>query len=157
LKLNDALVGALLLALSIAILVYVRTLPNIPGQNIGPAAFPGLLAAILLGCSVALMARGWRARGAGPWAARMEWTRHFDQVRNFALVCGALFFYSYFSETLGYFICAFVVLGSLLASLRVRPALVVPLSLGITLFIHTLFYKLLRVPLPWGLLERFAW
>lgn len=156
-KVNDILAGAVLLVLSIAILAYAKTLPNIPGQNIGPAAFPGLLAAILLGCSVALMARGWRARHAGPWVARMEWTRHFDQVRNFSLVCASLFFYSYFSEKLGYFICAFAVLGSLLASLRVRPALVVPLALGITLFIHTLFYKLLRVPLPWGLLERFAW
>jgi hypothetical protein len=26
-----------------------------------------------------------------------------------------------------------------------------------TLVIHLLFYKLLRVPLPWGVLERFAW
>jgi putative tricarboxylic transport membrane protein len=157
LKVNDTVAGALLFALAAAILFHIRGFPNIPGQNIGPAAFPGLLAAILLGCSVALMARGWRARHAGPWFARMEWTRHFDQVRNFSLVCASLFFYSYFSEKLGYFICAFAVLGSLLASLRVRPALVVPLALGITLFIHTLFYKLLRVPLPWGILERFAW
>jgi putative tricarboxylic transport membrane protein len=26
-----------------------------------------------------------------------------------------------------------------------------------TLVIHTAFYKLLKVPLPWGLLERFVW
>ncbi len=35
------------------------------------------------------------------------------------------------------------------------------LNLGValiaTLAIHTAFYKLLKVPLPWGLLDRFAW
>jgi putative tricarboxylic transport membrane protein len=27
----------------------------------------------------------------------------------------------------------------------------------VTLVIHYAFYSLLRVPLPWGVLERFAW
>ena len=156
-KLNDVLVGALLLAVSAAILLYVRTLPNIPGQNIGPAAFPGLLATIMAGCAIALMARGWRTRAAMPWAQRLPFTRSLSHSLNFLLTCTALLFYAYFSERLGFFICAFVVLGSLFASLRVRSALVVPLTLGISLFIHTLFYKLLRVPLPWGLLESVAW
>ena len=151
------LVGALLLALSLAILGYARTLPNIPGQNIGPAAFPGLLAVILAGCSIALIARGWRARHAGPWVARLPFTRSVPHALNFFLTCAALLFYAYFSERLGFFICAFVVLGALFAGLRVRLALAVPLTLGISLFIHTLFYKVLRVPLPWGLLDSFAW
>lgn len=153
-KANDVVVGAVLLALSVAILGYVATLPNIRGQNIGPAAFPGLLAVILAGCSIALMVRGWRARHTGPWLQRMAWTRSVPHSVNFLLTCAALLFYAYFSEKLGFFICAFVVLGTLFASLRVRLVLLVPLVLGISLFIHTLFYKLLRVPLPWGVVER---
>ena len=27
----------------------------------------------------------------------------------------------------------------------------------VTLVIHYVYYKLLKVPLPWGILERFAW
>jgi putative tricarboxylic transport membrane protein len=38
---------------------------------------------------------------------------------------------------------------------RVVPAIVV--ALVATLVIHTRFYKLLRVPLPWGVLEPVLW
>ena len=42
-------------------------------------------------------------------------------------------------------------------TLRVRLALIVPVALVSTLVIHTLFYKGLRVPLPWGVLTPIAW
>ena len=35
--------------------------------------------------------------------------------------------------------------------------LILPVAIGVTLFIHTIFYKLLRVPLPWGLLQGMIW
>ena len=37
---------------------------------------------------------------------------------------------------------------------RVRS---LPLALVVTLVIHYAFYKLLRVPLPWGVLQGIAW
>jgi len=157
LKLNDVLVGALLLVLALAILLHIRTFPNIPGQNIGPAAFPGLLATLLAGCAVALLARGWRARHAGPWIVRAPWTRSPPQVIHVALTIAGLAFCAGFFEQLGFIVCGVLLLGVLFASLGVRLAAVLPLALGIALVIHTLFYKLLRVPLPWGLLERVAW
>ena len=40
---------------------------------------------------------------------------------------------------------------------RVKPALAVAVAIGGTLLIHTIFYKGLRVPLPWGWLTPFAW
>jgi len=39
----------------------------------------------------------------------------------------------------------------------VRARWIVPLALASTLVIHTAFYKLLRVPLPWGLLQPMLW
>jgi len=39
----------------------------------------------------------------------------------------------------------------------VRPSRVVPVAIVATLIIHTGFYKLLKVPLPWGLLQPIAW
>ena len=47
-KFNDALSGFLLLLLALAVLFNISSFPTIPGQNIGPAAFPGLLAWLLL-------------------------------------------------------------------------------------------------------------
>jgi len=37
-------------------------------------------------------------------------------------------------------------------ALRVKPALALVLAIFVPLVIHLIFYKLLRVPLPWGLL-----
>jgi putative tricarboxylic transport membrane protein len=42
-------------------------------------------------------------------------------------------------------------------ALSVKTLHIVPLAIGITLLIHTLFYKGLRVPLPWGVLSRIQW
>ena len=61
-KFNDALIGLGFLALSLIVMLDIRTFPDFQGQRIGPAAFPGLIAVLLLGCSVALIWRGWRER-----------------------------------------------------------------------------------------------
>ena len=37
-----------------------------------------------------------------------------------------------------------------------RLAVAVPVAFIMALAIHYAFYKLLRVPLPWGVLQRFA-
>lgn len=156
-KLNDFLVGALLMTLAAAILFHIRVLPNIPGQNIGPAAFPGLLASLLALCSLILMVRGWRARLDGPWIAPLPWTRSPGHVLNFSLAVVGLVVYAWASERLGFILSGMLLLCPLYLALRVRPWRALVLAFAVTLVIHTLFYKLLRVPLPWGMLERFAW
>jgi putative tricarboxylic transport membrane protein len=78
-KLNDAVWGALLILFSAAILVHVQGFPTIPGQKVGPALFPGLLAAGLAVCAVILIGKGIAARAAGHeranWAQLDGWTR----------------------------------------------------------------------------------
>lgn len=149
-KFNDAVLGALFLALSVGVLVHIQGFPNIPGQRIGPGAFPGLIAAILAGCSIALIWRGWRNRSAlvavGAWLAS---PRH---VRNFALTVAALVFYILAADALGFLICAAVILLCLFLALGVRVPLALGLAIVLPVVIHLIFYKVLRVPLPWGLL-----
>jgi putative tricarboxylic transport membrane protein len=43
------------------------------------------------------------------------------------------------------------------AVLRVRAALIPIVAIAVSLLIHFIFYKGLRVPLPWGLLQAWAW
>jgi putative tricarboxylic transport membrane protein len=43
------------------------------------------------------------------------------------------------------------------AVFRVRARWIAPLAVVVPLGIHYAFYKLLHVPLPWGVLEKFAW
>ena len=42
-------------------------------------------------------------------------------------------------------------------ALGVRLKWVLPLSIVVSLVVHTIFYKALRVPLPWGLLMPIQW
>jgi putative tricarboxylic transport membrane protein len=149
-KFNDAVLGAVFLALSIAILVVIQGFPNIPGQKIGPGAFPGLLAAILACCSVALIWKGLRSQS--PLVAVGAWLSSPAHVRNFALTVGALIFYILAADKLGFLICGAVILLCLFLTLRVKAKIAVPLALVLPLVIHVIFYKLLRVPLPWGVL-----
>ena len=63
----------------------------------------------------------------------------------------------FFADSLGFVLCSTLMLIALLWSYGVRPVLVVPVALVATLAIHLGFYKLLKVPLPWGVLQPIAW
>ncbi len=150
-KLNDMVWGILLLALGLWVLSDVRTYPSIPGQQYGPNAFPGLLAVLLIGCAVILFAKGWRERAAHPWFEAGAWLRSAPQVRNFIITIAGLLFYIVAAEKLGFLICGSLMLAVLFWSLKVRSALIMPIAVITTFVIHGIFYKGLRVPLPWGL------
>ncbi len=160
-KLNDAIWGALLALLGAAILWHVQGFPRIPGQNVGPALFPGLLAAALVVCGGILIASGLKARRAAPssapWTVAPEWLRSPRHLLAFAVLVGANVFYLLVVDRLGFLLTAFVYLAVLMWVLRVRVVLVFPVALVMTLLIHYEFYKLLRVPLPWGVLQGIAW
>ena len=160
-KLNDAVWGVLFAVLSVAILFHVQSFPRIPGQNVGPALFPGIVAAGMGVCALLLIARGRRARrvgaGAGPWFEAPAWLRSRRHVAAFVVLIVSCLLYLLVVERLGFVITAFLCLAALMSVLRVRPRLVLPVALVMTLLIHYAFYKLLRVPLPWGLLQGLAW
>jgi len=149
-KFNDAVLGAIFLALSIAVLVTVQGFPKIPGQSIGPGAFPGLIAVLLAGCSVALIWRG--VRNKAPLVAVGAWLSSPRHVQNFLIATGGLVFYVVAAETLGFLVCGAIILVALFLTLRVRPPLALVLALVLPVVIHLIFYKILRVPLPWGVL-----
>jgi putative tricarboxylic transport membrane protein len=152
-KVNDAVWGALLLVLSAAVFVTIRGFPNIPGQNIGPGAFPGLLATALAGCAVILIVRGVRAlRAGGRLVVLGAWLRSPRHVGNFLLACGSIVFYLLAVNRLGFLVTATILLLALFLQLRVKPWLGVVIALAAAFAIHLAFYKLLRVSLPWGVL-----
>ncbi|MEO8058536.1 MAG: tripartite tricarboxylate transporter TctB family protein [Caldimonas sp.] len=160
-KVNDAVWGALFALLGAAILWHVRGFPSIPGQNVGPGLFPSVLAVAMLVCGAILVVTGLKSRRAGGAAARWgvapEWLRSPRHLLAFAVLVAVNVFYLLVVDRLGFVLTAFVYLAALLWVLRVRPALIVPVALVMTLAIHYAFYKLLRVPLPWGVMQGIAW
>ncbi len=154
-KFNDAVSGALLLALAVAILFNVSVLPTIPGQNVGPSLFPSVLASLLAVCALLLIREG--LSSAQPWCELGEWMRSAHHQRNFLLTLGCLVFYIVASDALGFIVCGTLILAVLFLAFSVRVQLVLPLALLVTLVIHAAFYKGLRVPLPWGILQPLQW
>ena len=154
-KISDSVVGAFLIALAVAILIHIQSYPLIPGQNYGPALFPGVIAVGLLGCGAILFVRGVRAKL--PLLALSDWIRNPVTLGNFLAVCAALGFYVIAADTVGFLPTATLFLLGLFLKLKVRLAPAIIVAVVAAFVIHFLFYKLLRVPLPWGVLEPFAW
>ncbi|MFO1350216.1 MAG: tripartite tricarboxylate transporter TctB family protein [Gammaproteobacteria bacterium] len=149
--------GGLLLVLGGAVVAYARTLPNIPGQRFGAALFPNVIGYGLIACSLLLIVQGARRWRAEPLMEPAHWMRSPRLTLNFLLVPGVLLFYVLAADPLGFLICGAIALLVLFLALGVRPWRALLLSPLLALALHFVFYKLLRVPLPWGLLAPFAW
>ncbi len=155
-KFNDALFGAVLVAVGAFVLLQVQGFPKIPGQEYGAGAFPGVIAVGFLAVGALLVVAGIRHRAQAPWAAAADWVgsrRHV--VALLSIVLGVIA-YILWVDDVGFLILAPVVLFVWFALLGVRPLPAVVTALVVVLVIWYAFYKLLRVPLPWGVLKSFA-
>ena len=154
-RIHDSLIGAALLVLSLAVLWHVQSFPPVPGQDYGSAVFPGMIAAGLALASLGLIWQGIREKQ--PWFLIGEGLRSGRHLLAFVIAIASVVFYIALSDQLGFIICSIVILLALQWAAGVPWSLNLAVALIATLAIHTAFYKLLKVPLPWGLLERFAW
>jgi putative tricarboxylic transport membrane protein len=155
-KINDAIFGALLAIVGAVVLVHVQSFPTIPGQQYGPGLFPGTIAAGFVVCGVLLVVSGLRSRATEPWFEAGAWMRSRPQLIAVAVVVGSVAAYILLAERVGFLIVAPLMLFACFLALRVRPATAVVASVIATLAIWYAFYKLLRVPLPWGWLTPLA-
>lgn len=156
-KLSDAVFGLLLLALGAAVIGTVSSYPTIAAQRVGPALFPGLIALGLVIGGLILIVRGWRDRAAVPWVRFEPWVRSARHVGGVLGVVGSVAFYIVVVDRLGFFPTALLILAVLFRLFGVRPGKSIVIAAIATLVIHFAFYKLLRVPLPWGIFTNFAW
>jgi putative tricarboxylic transport membrane protein len=151
-RIADSILGALIALLGAVVLWHVQGFPNIPGQKFGAWLFPGTISAGLLICGLLLAARGLR-RG-GPLLVLETWTREPLTLLRFLSVPAGLLFYVLTSNVLGFHVAAtLAMLGWLLLfGLAWLPS--VALAVAFPVLMHLAFYKILRVPLPWGVLEK---
>ncbi len=125
-----------------------------PGQKFGPALFPGLVAVGLGVCGVLLAVSGLRTGAA--WFTSPEWIHRAQPRAGVIAVLVGLVLYIALAERVGFHLVAFGVLIYWMRMLRVSWRITLPVAFVATLVIHLTFYKVLRVPLPWGVLERWA-
>jgi putative tricarboxylic transport membrane protein len=98
-----------------------------------------------------------RRQAPAPLVTLPDWTREPRHALSFGLVVADLIFYAVAVDALGFLVTAVVFLAVLMWSFGVRPRVIGPVAVGVALAVHVGFYTVLRVPLPWGLLEGIAW
>lgn len=150
-RLNDSLLGTLLLGFAVWVWWLTTFFPAFPGQDYGPNLFPRILAAGIALCATLLVVRGLRARGR--LVALEAWTRDPARLLSFLLLPGAVLFYILLSDGLGFIPTAFAILLILFLWFRTRVVVALPVAAGMTLLVHWFFAGLMRVPLPRGVMD----
>jgi len=148
---SDRWVGIGLALLGAAVFWSARAFPSVPGQKLGAGFLPMLVGAGLVACAAALIVRSLRgaayAERSGSGSPRQE---HFGSS---LVIIGAVVAYIMLADLLGFLIVAPLCLVACFLAFRVKLSHAVLWALAGTLVVHVTFYKLLRVPLPWGVLR----
>jgi putative tricarboxylic transport membrane protein len=161
-RLSDRLTGLFVFGLG-AVAAYAGSrLPPVPGQKVGPSAFPfvigiglclcGLMIALRVGHSFEEEAEADLAAHSDLPTEEQVLAAHgpFYQLR--VLVPPALLvFYALAADRLGFYVTAVIMILTAAFAFGARPRLAVPVALIAPVLVHLVFYKLLRVPLPAGL------
>ena len=147
----DRWVGAMLALLGTAVLWSSLSFPAVPGQKVGAGFLPGIVGGGILLAALLLI---WRSMRAGDYAEAKA-DRQAERYAPAAVVVAACLGYVLLAERVGFLITAPLCLVAVFLSFRVRllPALL--WAVVGTLVVHVVFYKLLRVPLPWGMFRPF--
>ena len=171
-KVSDRVTGAMLVGLGAAAYWGGSLLPPVPGQQVGPDVFPMVIGASLVACGVLIMlgvgrtfedeeqvvtsAEGDVAKGAALEPGRGFVSGLLHGGWKVLIPPVALFFYYFASERLGFWITASLMIFALAWSQGAKLKWAVALAVVAPAVVHLVFYKLLRVPLPIGLLK-FPW
>ncbi|WP_332686424.1 tripartite tricarboxylate transporter TctB family protein [Bosea sp. (in: a-proteobacteria)] len=156
-KFNDLFGGLVFLTLSAFVAAASWNLPNPSEQPLGPSAFPLILSGLLALCAAILAVNGARVVERGPLLARADWARNGGALLRLLLVPGAVIFYIYGAEPLGFLLTAASILAVLFLVGGVRLWHALALAVAAAFVMHSLFYLGLGVQLPWGPLEPFRW
>jgi len=140
---TDRLSGAFLIFLGLFVIWERRVLPLGTHSQPGPGYFPLFLAIFLIILGGALFLRGALARAF----RSISWS----EAPHAMAILGCCVFATIFMERIGYRATMIAVLGFLFGILeRLRPWLVLSLTLGLALGSFWVFDSLLKVPLPRG-------
>lgn len=159
--LSDRLTGGFLVLLGAAAAYGGSRLPPVPGQQIGPAVFPMVVGIALMICGVLIALHVGRsfeeeaeadiAEHGGEAVAEIQAHSWWERLRPL-LPPGLILFYVFAVERLGFVPTGFVIVLTAALAFGARLQMAVLTAIVAPPIIHLIFFKLLRVPLPDGLL-----
>jgi len=166
-RIDDRLLGILLAAFGVAIWLVARTFPVIGGMDYGPGFFPTIAAAGLLVCGIVISVSGaLKARAAAAQQEPVTTTSSSLSSEAAAgmrgllrplLVCLVVLGFGLALQPVGFHVSATVAVAAAALVFGAGPFLSVTLGIAAAFATHYVFYSLLRVPLPWGVMTPVAW
>jgi putative tricarboxylic transport membrane protein len=146
-KKNDIIAGGIFIALGIFIFTQTWNYPSLEEGHPGPDLFPNILAILFIGFGLALILKARRLI-----SAEAEIISGPKKISNALFVLATVAVYVGVVNFVGFLITSAVLLFLLMKKLGVTILKSAMASIIITLFVNLMFSKILRVPLPYGIL-----
>lgn len=147
----DLRLGVALALLAAAVLWSAQAFPVVPGQKLGAGFLPMLVGAGLGVCGIGLVLRSWRGTAyADEVAAEVSSWR---DIGSALLIVATVVAYIALADRLGFLLVAPLCLLVVFRVLRSAWLPALAWAIAGTVLVHLAFYKVLRVPLPWGILK----
>lgn len=159
-RLSDKITGSFLIVLGGLAAYGGSRLPPVPGQQVGPNVFPLIIGFALIACGAMIalgIGRKFEEEAEAELAA-IEGPEASSESKGplfglrVLLPPALLIFYVIGVEKLGFIPTAAIITFITSLALGARLKLAVPVAILAPIGAHLVFYKLLRVPLPAGLL-----
>ena len=150
---NDLMAGLLLAGLGGLVFARAATFPTLAGMTYGPGLFPSIAAVGLMICGAVLTITGVRKRSVRVTrkASAREAQWRIVLLLLTVLGCGLL------REPLGFHAASRLVVTSAACIFGLPLPQALLLAVPLTVLVHAVFYSLMHVPLPWGVLTPIAW
>lgn len=144
--------------LGAVLIVNTASMPALAHIEFGPALFPGIVGWVMIGLSAFAAFDAIRAPAAGPEAGdeaeKVPLT--FHNYLMFAAFVAAPVIYVAVAPMLGFLLTMPLIVGGLTFLASRRPVVSALFGIGLTILLHLIFYQMLRVTLPWGVLTPYA-
>ncbi|MFC6486486.1 tripartite tricarboxylate transporter TctB family protein [Nitratireductor sp. GCM10026969] len=150
-NLRNTAIGGAFMVLGAALIVFAMPLETPRHIPYGPDLFPNIVGIGMIVFGLVAAIRAWRGADAAPG---LRGERRFGLPVVAFLAVPLLFVAA--APALGYLIIMPLLLGGLIGLMRGRWISSLLIGTAIALALQVLFQQLMRVPLPWGLLEPYA-
>ncbi|MGL5445767.1 MAG: tripartite tricarboxylate transporter TctB family protein [Rhabdaerophilum sp.] len=154
-KKPDLIIAAALASLSVAIIATAWNFPKLAGLSVGPGLFPIVLGFALLGCTALLAFNATMPSVSKKEAPEAPQKHEQAGIRVFAVLAACALFAGLGSD-LGFVIVGIVSIAGLMLAFGVALRRAVLVSVVSVILLDLFFVKVMRIPLPLGVLAPFA-
>lgn len=149
-KISDTVVGAGFVAAGALIVAGTMHYPPLDGGYPGPSLFPRILGGLMVAFGGLVGVKGLRARDT---TEEVEWLLLYKNAAfiNAMFVLVGVLAYILFVEKVGFLVMGALLLFVIMWRLKVSPVKALIVAVVFNTIVHFLFAKIMRVPLPLGL------